>query len=135
MEKASFACPEVRLRMARPIPTSRCVLLLVLTVTGLLASCGGERELPTTLTPEEDRLVEEVLSLIEVRIVRARDADAAAERLATLDRLYDDAEIEAILQSLAEHPERGQLVMGALHDSIVARRQDLLSIIAPDEER
>ncbi len=98
----------------------------------LVAGCTSEPEFPTELTRDEERLVEEVLALIEVRIARARDAEEAEAKRQALPGLYDETQIEALVEALSERPERGQLVVGAVHESLKARRERLLPPPRPD---
>lgn len=112
--------------MARSTPASRLFLALAVTVAGLTGACSDPSEMPTALTPDEERLVEEVLSLIEVRIARARDFGEGVLKREALPPLYSPEDVEAMIYSLAEAPERGQLVVGAVHESLRARREKLL---------
>lgn len=112
--------------MPDSLSRSRRVLALALFLGAFLSACGGEPDLPTALTADEERLVDEVLQLIEVRITRARDEDEAESKRQALPPLLAETEIQGILDELARHPERGQLVVGAIHDSLTARRERLL---------
>lgn len=111
-----------------PLSPGRSTLLLLFGIglSFLATGCAERDRFPTELEPQEQRLVDEVLALIEVRIARARDADEAEAKRQALGDLLDDEEIAALLKSLGEKPERGHLVMSAIHDSLVARREQLL---------
>lgn len=109
----------------------RAALALLLAVS--LGACANEPRFPTSLTPEEERLVEEVLALIEVRISRARSEDEGRAAREALPELYTQAELDALLDELSRDPARGQLVMGAVHESLRARRVQMLR--PPDEDR
>lgn len=104
------------------VPRATLAVLLALSI----GACANEPRFPTALTPEEERLVEEVLALIEVRISRARDEDEGRAARDALPELYAPAEIDALIDELSRDPRRGQLVVGAVHESLRARRVRLL---------
>lgn len=111
-------------------PTSpRPLLVLGAAVLTLLASaCGnGEADTVAPLQPQEERLVSEILELIELRIAAARDPEQARAGRDALGDLYDETELEALIAELTVDPERGRLVVGAVHDSLEARRTRLLT--------
>ena len=113
-------------------PVSRAARALPLALLLALGACANEPAFPTELTPEEERLVEEVLDLVEVRIMRARDEAAGDARRQELDGLYSPAEIEALLDELSRDPARAQLVVGAVHESLRTRRERLLPPVDVD---
>ena len=108
--------------------SSRTLLVLGTTVLALVASACGDVETDTTasLRPQEERLVNEILALIESRIRAAADPEQARARREALGDLYDEKELEALMAELTTDPERGRLVVGAVHDSLEARRTRLL---------
>lgn len=105
---------------------STLLLLFGIGLSFLVPGCAERDQFPTELEPQEQRLVDEVLALIEVRIARARDTEEAEAKRQALGDLLDEAEIDALLESLSDDPGRGHLVMSAIHDSLVARREQLL---------
>ena len=88
--------------------------------------CGGNGTVDPELQPHEERLVNEILGLIEVRIAAARDSSEARDRLEALGDVYGEAELKTLLDELGRDPDRGSLVVGAVHDSLEARRSRLL---------
>lgn len=99
------------------------------------AACTAEPTAPPPLDAREIRLVEEVLELMEIRIERARDPQAAEiERQELAPGLYDPDEVNALLDQLAADPRRAQLFAEAVKESLEQRRLRLFppETVEPD---
>jgi hypothetical protein len=117
-------------------PSASLLLAIALALAGSLAACGPDPAAPAPLDERERRLVEEVLTLMEVRIERARDPERATALRDSLGPFYSDAEIEALVGRLAAHPRRAHLFAQAVKDSLDQRRARLFpaqNIVDPQE--
>ena len=96
---------------------------MALLVAGLLiGGCSSGPAEPEPLDPQEIRLVEEVLTLMELRVERVRDPEGAEERREQLGELYTQEQVDALLDGLAADPRRAHLFAEAIQESLKARR-------------
>jgi hypothetical protein len=101
-------------------------------VLTLLAACGpGRDSRPIQLTDEEQRLVQETVQMIRIRLETTRDPKHAAEMRAAADGLYTEEERQFLLDRLATDSARGEVVMDAIHDSLQAMRAELFVPTSP----
>lgn len=123
--------PKIRSRLARTVRDGRVWGRAGLIAFLILGACSTKSRPEVELNEEEQRLVREVIDLARIRVERARDQAKSDSLLKELPPLYDDEELEALLDRLAQNTERGAAVMEAIHDSL----ESLRDVVFPPPSR
>ncbi len=99
-------------------------LVLVLLAAWLAGPVAcAEKEAPTGLAPEEQRLVRETLELMHLRVERARDPERAAALRDSLGGFLSEEELQSLLDRIGQDPARAQAVVEAIAASLRVRRK------------